>query len=218
MSEGPQPSRFVEGPDPREWIGASARPGGAAGGTPATEVERDDTIGATGRLDPKAGLAALFDAHAPRVLEHLALVLKDREAARDLTQEVFLRAHRAPEPFRPGMRYRAWLITIASRLALNHLRDIRRKRTAPGELLDALPDRGASDPQARALESQGLGNLTGAIGGLPPRYRQILILKYLEELPVDEIGRVLDLPRATVLTRLYRGRLILRRRLDHGVP
>jgi len=77
----------------------------------------------------------------------------------------------------------------------------------------AIADSGP-DPSARIESEQDVGRLRKAVATLPETFREAVVLHYLDELPVDEVSRILDVPRGTILSRLARGRDRLRRILS----
>jgi RNA polymerase sigma-70 factor (ECF subfamily) len=142
----------------------------------------------------------------------------NHEEARDLSQEAFLKAYRALGTFKKEARFSSWLYQIA----LNATRDrLRRRRRHPDVSLDDMeerPDASLRDARPSALdliESSDLSRLlAAAMAGLPDEQREVLILKEYEGLTFPEIAETLDVPLSTVKTRLYRGLVQLRARLE----
>lgn len=128
--------------------------------------------------------------------------------ADDLTQDTFVRVYRALPTFEPHgpARLSTWILTIASRLALNELR---RGRTAPldDDDLAALP----APPPRLPLDAARTGErIAAAVGRLPATSRAVLILRDVLDLEYDEIARVLALELGTVKSRLSRARATVR--------
>ena len=142
----------------------------------------------------------------------------NQEEARDLSQEAFLKAYRALGTFKREARFSSWLYQIA----LNATRDrMRRRRRHPDVSLDEVeerPDASLRDARPSAfelIESNDLSRLVAAaMAGLPDEQREVLILKEYEGLTFPEIAETLDVPLSTVKTRLYRGLVQLRIRLE----
>lgn len=139
-----------------------------------------------------------------------------RSEIEDVVSEVFVKAWRNLERFRPEHAFSTWLY----RLALNHVIDHGRRRRKergraelPAEISDPRPDAGAS---AESHERARL--LRAALASLAPHYREVLFLVYVEGLKVEEVSRLLGLPSGTVKTRLMRGRDALRRVLAERHP
>jgi RNA polymerase sigma factor (sigma-70 family) len=141
----------------------------------------------------------LFTAHRDGIFRYLCRIV-GQEDARELTQEVFLRVTRAAVPETGDGRRRAWLFRIARNLALNHVRDDRRKGTA----VDAVPDLGAPPTQALAAV------LREALNGLHPVDRDVFLMREVGGLSYDEIAFACQLTADAVRSRLHRARQQLR--------
>lgn len=151
----------------------------------------------------------------------------DVEEARDLVQDTFLEAWRHWDQFEGRSRVSTWLYSIASR------RCQRMHRKASGEpqriesLEELLPfgsspmavvPRTGSSPEDEAIRREGRALIEAAIVGLPLEFRMPLVLHELVGLKLSEIAAILELPAATVKTRLHRARLRLRKALEAGLP
>ncbi|MCI0652197.1 MAG: sigma-70 family RNA polymerase sigma factor [Planctomycetes bacterium] len=176
----------------------------------------------------RAAFEELVRAHLPFVVRHARRYTGDDGAAEDVAQEVFLRLYRSARLFRDGRNFRGWLLTIATRIALNELRTRRRKhwRAASGAAIDmeetsaegaggaapgawrpiALSD---TDPEERALRSEALEMLHAAVARLPERQRHALWLQRFEEWDLERIGAAMDLSVAAVKSLLFRARATL---------
>ena len=179
----------------------------------------------------RAGEAAAFDRLvAERTGEVYALLCRlteDAEEARDLTQETFLSAFRHVAQFRGDSDVRTWLYRIAVNQARNRWRWWRRRRrdatvsldapAAPGSdapLSARLSDAGAADPEQSALRRERERALQSALGSLSRPYREAVVLRDVEGLSYEEVAAALEISVGTVKSRLSRGRLELRRRLE----
>lgn len=158
-----------------------------------------------------------FRREALRCLDGLygfALALaRDRSAAEDLVQETFLRALSARRRASPGENIRGWLFTILHNVWKNELRRRRPEaREDAAELGDnlAAPDAG---PEESLERSERNGRLGEAIESLPRPFREVVVLRWLEEFSYRDIADILGCPAGTVMSRLARARTILRRRL-----
>jgi len=133
--------------------------------------------------------------------------------AEDLVQETFLRAYRAFDGYTPGTNIRAWLHTILYRVRTDAFRPAGRSpRTVE---LDG--DGPAVAPPQDALASGG-EDLVRALDGLPEVFRTAVVLRDVQELTYEEIARVLDVPIGTVMSRIHRGRSLLRAALGRRRP
>jgi RNA polymerase sigma-70 factor (ECF subfamily) len=128
--------------------------------------------------------------------------------AEDLVQETFLRAYRAFDRFAPGSNARAWLQTILQRVRTDAFRRTRR-RPQTVELTGEGP--AAAAPQ-HALDS-GREALERALRALPEAFRTAVVLRDVQELSYAEIAEALGVPVGTVMSRIHRGRALLREAL-----
>jgi RNA polymerase sigma-70 factor (ECF subfamily) len=141
----------------------------------------------------------LFITHRDGVFRYLSRIV-GQEDARELTQEVFLRVARTAAPRSGDDGRRAWVFRIARNLALNHVRDGRRK-PATGE---AMPDVGAAPTQALAVVlREALDQLNGVD-------RDVFLMREVSGLSYDEISFACELTADAVRSRLHRSRQQLR--------
>jgi RNA polymerase sigma-70 factor, ECF subfamily len=147
----------------------------------------------------------LFVTHRLQVFRYLSRIVGQVDA-RELTQEVFLRVARGPVPDRDEAGIRAWVFHIARNLALNHVRDDRRR----GEAAE-LPERGSPATQELAA---ALGQ---ALAQLPDLDRDVFLMRESGGLNYEEIAHACDLTVDAVRSRLHRARLRLRETLGQRV-
>ncbi|MGU3470844.1 RNA polymerase sigma factor SigW [Paenibacillus sp. D51F] len=156
-------------------------------------------------------------------LYHLAYrMLYNRQEAEDAVQETFLRVFRNMERYDESMKFSTWIYRITTNLAIDRLR-----RRKPGFSLDAeVPEHDGLDgysmfasedasPEDEVLLSETQRIIRTAIDTLPPKYKSVMVLRYLEDLSLQEISDVLDMPVTTIKTRVHRGREFLRKKLEH---
>ncbi|MBM3141403.1 MAG: sigma-70 family RNA polymerase sigma factor [Chloroflexi bacterium] len=161
---------------------------------------------------------ALVIRHQDAVYSLALRMLGGREAAEDATQEAFLRAYRRLDSFRGG-NFRSWLFSIVANAARDELR---RRRRRPQVSLDRAADDAGGErraveppdpdplPEARALQSEVRGALEQALRGLPPDWREVVLLVDVHGLAYDEAAAALGVPVGTVRSRLSRARAQLR--------
>jgi RNA polymerase sigma-70 factor (ECF subfamily) len=180
--------------------------------TPADESSHGvrETIGrAPGYSSVSARVSdieSLVAAHRQGVYRYLCRIVGKADTAHDLTQEVFLRVSRAGVPETNDAGQRAWIFRIARNLALNHVRDGRR-RPEPG----ALVDRGTSATQELQL------TVRQALASLPELDRDVFLLRELVGLSYEEVAEACGLSESAVRNRLHRARLTLRQALGTHV-
>jgi RNA polymerase sigma-70 factor (ECF subfamily) len=133
---------------------------------------------------------------------------RDRGRAEELAQEAFLRAYRGLGGWRKEAAFSTWLFVLATNLYRSELRRIPARYVSLddiGELRDWRSRDGEDDSRDRVVRQ--------AVGALPARYRETMVLFYFHEMDVPAAARSLGLPEGTVKARLFRGREILRRKL-----
>jgi RNA polymerase sigma-70 factor (ECF subfamily) len=145
-----------------------------------------------------ADVETLFAAHREGVFRYLSRIVGAAEA-KELTQEVFLRVARGPLPQADGVGRRAWVFTIARNLALNHVRDDRR-RGAPQPLQDTAV--GATQELALSVRE--------ALDSLQPLDRDVFLMREAGGLTYQEIAAACGLTADAVRSRLHRARQQLR--------
>lgn len=142
----------------------------------------------------------------------------NHEEARDLSQEAFLKAYRALGTFKKEARFSSWLYQIALNATRDRLRRRRRYHDVSLDDVEERPEASLRDGRPSAfelIESSDLSRMVAAaMAGLPDEQREVLILKEYEGLTFPEIAETLDVPLSTVKTRLYRGLVQLRIRLE----
>jgi RNA polymerase sigma-70 factor (ECF subfamily) len=150
-----------------------------------------------------ANIDSLVAAHRESVYRYLCRFVGRADAAHDLTQEVFLRISRAGVPETTESGQRAWIFRIARNLALNHLRDGRRRPEAV-----TLVERSAAATQEVQLAVQQ------ALATVPEIDRDVFLLRESVGLSYEEIAEACHLTTDAVRSRLYRARAALREALS----
>jgi RNA polymerase sigma-70 factor (ECF subfamily) len=133
-------------------------------------------------------------------------VLRNRDDAEDVAQEAFLRAYQNFNRLRDRDRFRAWLVRIAWRLALDRIRASRRRTARETAVMVqelSVPERTVEDIRASREFEQRLAR---AMDALPEKLRVVLVLGAVEGHDTREIGRLLELPEGTVKSRLFHAR------------
>ncbi|MDQ1143221.1 MAG: RNA polymerase sigma factor SigW [Bacillus sp. (in: firmicutes)] len=149
-------------------------------------------------------------------------MLGNRHEAEDVAQEAFIRAYVNIKSFNQDLKFSTWLFRIATNLCIDRMR-----KKKPDYYLDAevagtegltmyaqvpsntpLPEKEVESLELHETVQQ-------EILKLPEKYRSAIVLKYIEELSLNEISEILDLPLGTVKTRIHRGREALRQQLRY---
>jgi len=180
----------------------------------------DEALAVEARRGSEAAFQLLVERYERPVYGLLLRIVRRPETAEDLAQETFLKAFRALGRFDPERKFSSWLFKIAHNAALDALRrDGHEPLSLDAPVGDSeeapeLPaDPKAENPFARAA-GRDLGRaLEAALRGLRPQYREILLLRFVEELSYEEIAEVLGTPLGTVKIHLFRARRDLARAL-----
>jgi RNA polymerase sigma-70 factor (ECF subfamily) len=165
--------------------------------------------------DPEA-FRALVVRYQRKVYAVALGIVRDRDLAWDVSQEAFVRVHQHLGDFRDDAAFPTWIHRITARLAVDALRKERPGRrkdvadvpeavlqeAAPGILATAL----GTNPQDTALRRELSGRIGEALDALPEAHRAILVLRELDGLSYEELAERLDIPKGTVMSRLFHAR------------
>jgi len=162
--------------------------------------------------------------YSGRITNFVFQIVRDREAAEDLAQETFVRVYLNSHRYRDVARFSTWIFTIAANLAKNELRNRNRRMTLPlaeetgmdlesGTVSVVLEDT-RRKPDEEAAVGELRHDLARAIEKLPPKYREVFVLREVEGFSYHEIARMARLPKGTVKSRINRARLRFRDELE----
>jgi RNA polymerase sigma-70 factor (ECF subfamily) len=168
------------------------------------------------RGDPDA-LATLMARYQNRIYRYLLRLVRQPADAEDLFQQTWLRVAEKIRSFDTSRNFDAWLFTLARNLALDHLRRMRPSSLDGPSSGDSSEETMASrlpsadpGPFEQLLAGERAGRLAVALESLPLSYREVVTLRFEEEMKIEEIALVLATPVATVKSRLYRSLAQLR--------
>jgi RNA polymerase sigma-70 factor (ECF subfamily) len=171
------------------------------------------------RGDARA-LEQVMRAYNRRLFRTARAILRDDAAAEDALQEAYLRAYGSAGSFRGESTLSTWLIRIVANEALMR----RRREARRAEVLPIHPGADGEDsmdesegPLDRAARAEVRELLEKRIDALPDGYRAVFVLRALEELSVEETAAALEIPEATVRTRFFRARGLLRAALSREI-
>ncbi len=162
-----------------------------------------------------------------RLYNAILRVVGDREEARELTQEAFVKALSKIDGFRGESQPFTWLFRIGVNLAISHLRKVQRHRTfsldapRPGTssddqasaLINRLSPNGQAQPSDAIEQRETQQQVLTALGKLDAEYRAILVMRDIEDMDYQAIADVFDWPLGTLKSRLFRARLAMREQL-----
>ncbi len=193
------------------------------------QIRQESLAVSAGLKRQDAGLLdELIVRYQHRLMRYLLYLTSNREMAEDLFQEVWMRVLVRGAQFNGQARFDTWLFTIARNLVI----DTRRKRTMAS--LDELFEGGSEDdrpisfevaaneasPFDRFSSLEDRERIAGALLQVDALHREVLVLRFHEELSLEEIAKVTRAPLSTVKSRLYRGMAALKPKLDrnhHGL-
>lgn len=156
----------------------------------------------------------LVNRYKNRLMNVIGRMLSSRDEAEDVVQETFVRVYQHRQSFNFQHCFSTWIYTIGLNLARNELR--RRKKFKFFEISDMT----GNEPEL-SVEAKVPTNLPrimeAAIKGLPEKYKEAFMLRDIQELPYEEVAKVLDVPLGTVKSRVNRARVLLRDKLKPRV-
>jgi RNA polymerase sigma-70 factor (ECF subfamily) len=189
------------------------------------QAKRENLAVAEGLKRQEAGLLdELIIRYQHRLLRYLLYLTGNREMAEDLFQEVWMRVLTRGGQFNGKARFETWLFTIARNLVIDH----KRKRTMAS--LDELVETGSEEdrpinievadnhptPFDRFSSIEDREHIAAALLQLDTLYREVLVLRFHEEMTLDEIAKVTQAPLSTVKSRLYRGLAAIKPKLERA--
>ena len=156
-----------------------------------------------------------------RVARHLA---GSREEAEDLVQETYARAFRSWRSYQPGTNLRAWLLRILTNLNIDRgaARSARRRcrasrRTTTSCTTGSRSPTAAPSDEDRVVERLSQDDIVSALSAVPHDFRDVIVLVDIGDFSYQDAAQILDIPIGTVMSRLHRGRRILKRELAESV-
>ena len=175
------------------------------------------------KVDPQA-FERIMREHNRMLFRTARAILRDDAEAEDALQEAYVQAYHALASFRGEAKLSTWLARIVANEALMRLRKLSRRaeivpiQPATGHELEHVTDTDMHNaPDASAERKEMRLALESQIDALPDNYRAVFMLRAVEELSVEETAAVLEIPPATVRTRFFRARSLLREALAQKI-
>jgi RNA polymerase sigma-70 factor (ECF subfamily) len=183
------------------------------------ESQRDVAL----MLRVKAGDLEAFEElvrrHQHSVVGTAARMLGNVADAEDVGQQVFIRVWKSAARYEPSAKFTTWLMTITRNLVFNELRRRRRAHLVPLEqsqndpVAHQVADSEASAPSEKLLDAELQEAIDSAIASLPEKQRLAIVLRRYENMPYEEIAKILDSSVAAVKSILFRARAELKEKL-----
>lgn len=163
-------------------------------------------------------LDTLIEKYQHRLMRYLISITGNRATAEDVFQETWLHVLERGHQYREQWKFEVWLFSIARHLVI----DLSRRKK--GDSLDALmnPDEGAgfeptastSSPFEDVLAREESAQMAQVLSQIPAGYREVLMLRFQEDLALEEMANIIKAPLSTVKSRLYRGLDALRQQIE----
>jgi RNA polymerase sigma-70 factor (ECF subfamily) len=189
---------------------------------PVSEVDDAELVGRIARHD-QAAFEVLMRRHNGKLFRVARAILKDDAEAEEALQDAYLEAYRHMGDFRGGARLSTWLTRIVINQALMRLRKQKRDRIVvpfgseraaeQGQAEADVTDERSETPPGATLRAEIRRALERRIDELPTAFRTVFVMREVEDMTVDETAECLSIPAATVRTRLFRARALLREAL-----
>jgi RNA polymerase sigma-70 factor (ECF subfamily) len=165
--------------------------------------------------------SAIIDRYQLKVFSTALNYTHDHEEARDLTQEIFIKLYNNLQSYKSKASFSTWLY----RIAVNRCIDWTRKKKLHTvstiydngdediDIYDTIADSGGS-PEEELIKQENAVYIRKVVEDLPEIYKTVIILYYFEDFSPQEISDITDIPKRTIETRLYRGKNLLKLRLE----
>ena len=152
----------------------------------------------------------LYDQHFDKIFRYIYVRLKNQAESEDLTQEVFIKAINAIGSYKyEGAPFASWLFRIAHNQVIDFVRKRDKQKTAP--LDEALNYAGNEDPVASTEYRLDVAELIEAIGQLPPAQREVVSLRFIADLPIAEVAKILGKSQGTIKALQFNATASLRK-------
>jgi len=176
------------------------------------QPKTDEELAAAVQSGDTASFGTLMERYEPKLLRYARKFLAGVEDCEDLVQEAFIKAYVNIRAFDPARRFSPWIYRIAHNEFVNAIKKKWRDRIITFDVDELFPHpvaKKTADADVRTAEMRSL--LERGLGRIGPKYREPLVLYYLEELEYREIAEILHIPVSTVGVRLKRGRDALKK-------
>jgi RNA polymerase sigma-70 factor (ECF subfamily) len=158
-------------------------------------------------------LQSLVERYQYRLVRYLTYLLGRRDIVDDLVQETWLRVLEKGHSYDGKSRFEPWLFTVARNLALDYVRKRLPSSLDTTESLEP-PASQAPSPFEQAARTEDAKRLAYSLATLEQHYREALLLRFQEELSLEEISGVMGAPISTISSRIYRGLAALRAQME----
>lgn len=162
----------------------------------------------------------IVERYQGRLVNYLNRMVRNREEAHDLAQEVFFKVYEALDRFDPSYKFSTWLFRVAQNAAIDRIRKRRLKLVSMhrpeddkgGERDWEFPSRERS-PYGETRNVERGAAIQQAVAELPGEYRELIVMRHFGELSYDDIATLKEMPLGTVKNKLFRARQMLKQKL-----
>jgi RNA polymerase sigma-70 factor (ECF subfamily) len=189
----------------------------------------DLTLVQRAREGDQRAFKLLVERYQRKVYSIAVGMVKDKEEARDVAQEAFVKVYKYLDHFKGDASFYTWLYRITVNICIDALRrkgskgdehvefDETLKLDTAEAGIGALGSRLGTNPQKSALRRELAERITAAIQELPEAHRKILLLREVEGMSYEDLSRTLEIPKGTVMSRLFHARLKMQKILREYV-
>ena len=181
----------------------------------------DTRLAKMSRTGDRRAFSELVDRYKDKIYYLAYRMLGNVQEAEDIVQETFLRVFANLYRYNENQKFSTWIYRIATNLCIDRLR----KRKAVYSLDAEMPDQEGREyyttlnskdptPEQQYVLSETQETIRRAIDSMPEKYKAVILLRYMHDMSLQEIGEALDMPVTTVKTRVHRGREYLRKKLE----
>lgn len=172
------------------------------------------------KRDPEV-LDRLIEQYQHRLFRYLVFFTRDRHLAEDLFQDTWIRVLERGRQYSSRYKFETWLLSIARNLAIDHMRrksmisfsELETDHDEESRAFD-VPDTESTTVYERILQQEEAAGVGTALEHLPVLYREVLVLRFHQDMALDEIAGVIGTPLSTVKSRLHRGLDMMQKRLE----
>jgi RNA polymerase sigma-70 factor (ECF subfamily) len=187
-------------------------------------LERDAELMMRVREGDDTSFAVLLERHRAPVVHFLYRMVQNQAVSEELAQEVFLRVYRSRETYEPTAKFTTWLFRIATRVALNRIRDSKKEKGQEsldepnGEGLERQVADRAPTVEQELLRQTRMKEIRAAVEALPAKQRAAVLMHKFEGLDYQQIAGALECSESALKSLLFRAYETLRGRLAHLAP
>jgi RNA polymerase sigma-70 factor, ECF subfamily len=214
--------KSARGPSLPTPVSLNGQPSQPSEGVKEREPHEDDALVEEARNGSKAAFHALFQKYHRRAYAVALGVLKRPEDAMDVVQDAFIKVHKNIATFQGSSSFYTWLYRIVMNLAIDHVRRTRRVvewgddvpiQEAAGDR--ALVPRVEDENPSRAIVRRELSDkIRQALEALPEYHRAVILLREVEGMSYEEMAEVLEVPKGTIMSRLFHARRKMQDQLE----